>query len=530
MPDKWGRPTFNDWMQISGAIQGIGKQTQQAQQRQGVNKAIDYYEDNPDVAPGTGPAEATPAQYTINDPYSVALNVPQPEQSSEDIALEGVTPAQRLQGHKAVLDARRRTREDQQEQKKVADQAKVEEATNRLADLYKEGGVDALRAYSPGNIHEMVALGRLSQGLNNSRGYLKEMTERNVALAKKDYQKFTSHLTSANDSLLRGNRQEAEHHLKQAIDGSHHPLFLQKQKDGKYTLAYREGESRGAPYTDLTMEEALDLAGSVTGDEYVGDFVLQTKKINQENTQAALNPIPVRKGKKEYHAVGVKNRFDTRGRVWKIFDENGKAVQNDNDEPLFTTQDLRKKGFKFPPSVEAQKGALDLVEQQGDIAYNQAKTEETRQEVDAKKAEQIRARLSGLDGITMEEGRLSGTIDGGKFGTDDPQEIERLLSQAVPGGRVKVQRTDPEWFGKDNFSFMVVPAESQGSGTAPRGPATTTAQGDGGGGGNSNIIAKLNQADPRVTPESIRETARQRNMSEQQVVQMLSQKLLSNER
>jgi len=246
----------------------------------------------------------------------------------------------------------------------------TEDIKNRMNEIYaqaaKNGGSMGayLKQIVPENSVDMQALLAVRRDLNtNDQASYENMQtlRKTAAMQYKDHQ---GKMSMASQYLDAGNKALAERSLFSAVNETPHPVYIEKNAQGNYDLYYEElGKekellSQGA---NLTLEQALELVGSIPQQHAEAQFTLDMRNAQKHNSEA--RPI-----------TWINDKTGESVEVFQLYDPNNPnrmepvVFQKDGGRLDGTTPEkLRQQGYRQVPTLKAMKegaaltkGALEI--------------------------------------------------------------------------------------------------------------------------------------------------------------------------
>lgn len=375
--DKWGNPDVIDLIDV-GLKLGTFMQRSDALNRDKllagqIDKAANFYTQNPDAAPGKPIVQETRGHGTGQLAGGIpGVDYPENGQQpiSDDTGMTGMVSQKIDSGVSGAADLA--GYEKAAETRKTAESEKILAAKNRYADVYGKGGFDALRAEKPKSYADVVGMAEFTDMVRKTADYTNQFLTKNMESGKIEFDRFSKTLSLAKNAADEKNVEEAERLLGTAIDETHHPLYMVKKDGGKYDLEYREGDKRSTPYKDLSLNQVIDMASKITPEQFISDRAALVMDIQAKNSKLALNPIQVKKGKSEYKGIGVINPYNPQQVSYMLFDKNDNVIQVDGEEGPVSSDKLAKLGysFKLPPSLDDAKAQADIAKTYSEIEKN----------------------------------------------------------------------------------------------------------------------------------------------------------------
>jgi hypothetical protein len=342
MPDRWGRPEFNDFMKITDmagniqAIQGRRRDNAQRQTFEGLNTGA--------ITPETvGP--------TVED--QAALQFYRGRQKSERNHQAGVRTEE--------------TSKQEHARKAAVDKYAKQFAQMDVADLdrvdFSQYGNDALPA--------RMAFGQVltrRRKTGSERGMIMENRAKMGMGAWKD---FSGKRAAAQQYYNGGDSDSAAVVLVDTVNSANNAYRAQDNGDGTINV-YTIKEGQRQEGKDMMVEDVLQLVNQIGKRDFAQHYSASVQDALNRNEAASMQPLVFKKGEEKIDVIPKADPFSN-AVTFDVF-KDGRVMVGADGNPVMSIQDLAKMGFR-KEDIGKDKAEVDLL-RAGNAADNDKTTHE----------------------------------------------------------------------------------------------------------------------------------------------------------
>lgn len=364
MVDRWGRPTFDDGMNIARsfmAVQDYGHRQKAYQEEELADKYFGMKVKGEDIPQG-----------------------------------EGYNPKAELAADELM---NRRWQAGQVKQ--------IAETEEKLAKMPDE---EALK-FQPSNYAEHIVAAHRIKMIGSNEQNRQAIDELNNKKALESYQYSMAAFNEARDKYAKGDFKGASDNLVKIGMITNNPFKVRPSDDGKTVELYFTKDGVDQPGQKYPIDQAMAIAQQfLNGEEFFKAHLQNREARKQLNEQAILNPIILEKDGKSLRAIRQLD-LNTNQVSWSVYDEKGKPY---SDKPINDIGQLVKEGWaRYDPKAEGE-------------ALKQTKTiyeiDKIRQQTEESKAKTEKARSEGpkAEGAKAWRNEWWPQLQGEKEGGDTP--------------------------------------------------------------------------------------------------------------
>lgn len=345
MPDRSGRIGYDDWIGVASSLRAITGAMDSSQNRAHNDEKHQHYLDDRDEG-------KTLKNDVENNLYAMDAG-PQPTAHGDGEVYDapGAMQPVKLAGS-AMSQAQAREIHTKDKQNKevlqtIENKEAVLEKENQLWKQYNSLSAEQRDAfldnYMPQSRADFDAFTRFGTALETNSQFKDARIQRNVRKGAERFKQWSVNLQAGSQFLQQGNTQLAEKYIEAAINDAHHPLFIQKNKNGTYDLIYEESGTKKLMGDDITLQQAYQKAMSIPARDFVADYVMQKEMITKKNREAGFQTW--KKGKDSYDVTVVYKPSSPNAGVALVYKKGGGLATNEDGSPM-TLDDLKNQGFR----------------------------------------------------------------------------------------------------------------------------------------------------------------------------------------
>lgn len=427
MPDRWGRPTYQDWTGMANQIGAIGDRNRQRQQAIETDKATQYYLDNPEAKPGahvpiTETARPTGAfageaakKAGIGGPGKVSVK---PEFSGTAMT----------RGYKKAAEARDIGRKEDKLKREFETETRVRRREAQILDwLDKNKGkeIDAVPGKLINDKAGLMALTNVSNLFAGSTEGKQLLMDKRQKYMQDLYQKrFAPDKAYVDKALSAGRVQEAVNGMRHIAGYLPMPYELGEfdPESGTFQVMFRDPETDELePVEPQGIQEVAQKLDQVAKAKLPGPMAMFMEATRQENAQRT--PVEARtKDGKTVYVLPQRNIYNPSAPMnYLVADPNSKK----KPQSYSSLMELKQAGIEYVSPEQAQAAR----ESQLDAAKTMADIDKTRTNTAIDQLKQ----LEGVLGVDTDS--ITGMIGNQGDGEQTPGSmamLDHLIQMASP--------------------------------------------------------------------------------------------------